>query len=539
MKEIQERMDAGDWEGAHNRLVELLGKPTTEAENLARMAERLGDATAAMRAWQLVLRDNPDHAGAWLALAELHAERGDRARAESCRKRAGVAPEPMIKQEEEQIGNEPTDADLLRYLHLFQGREDSHARMWRNGDQVGYSPVPGPLTVELMRAHWRGSVTLGVYLTRLDQTCTLFCVDLDATKAALDAVAGDRAGTAGLQAELASEGMRLVRQMEEMGLTPLLEDSGYKGRHVWVFLEEPLPAATVLAFGRQLCAKLAPASPRLRLEFFPKQGQVKEGGKGNLVKLPLGVHVRSGRRSHLLENGKVVSEPFERLRRQGRSRLPVLTDCVVADVVATEAPMVTPAPGDPGWTEADYEAQPEVASVLQGCGVLRAVVEKGLRDRRLEHDAVIAISHSLGHFPAGLKAANYLFDQIPNFSTSERLVSVLRGSPISCAKMRQRLPDIVQKIGCNCTFENAKPYPNPLLHRVEGVQRHDRNLDEMLESLVRAEDRKSKLDLEITTLRRSIVDRLERVPDRRWQGSGGEWRLEDADGLPVLRWEAK
>ncbi|HND34081.1 MAG TPA: CRISPR-associated primase-polymerase type A1, partial [Myxococcota bacterium] len=463
-----------------------------------------------MRAWQLLLRDQPEHPGAWLALAELHEERGDRARATACRKRAGApqaGPEPQDPRPEvPEDSAEPGDGELLRMLALFAGREDSHARMWKNGDQIGYSPVPGPLTVELLRAHWRGSLTLGLYLPRLDQTVSLFCVDLDASKAALSAVAGDRAATLALQAEIAGEGVRLYRKLQDLGLQPLLEDSGYKGRHLWVFLEEAVPAATVHLFGRQLCALLRPASPRLHLEFFPKQGQVREGGKGNLVKLPLGMHLRSGRRARLLDaEGQPVADAFGLLRVQKRSVLPTLPggepveeEAEAADPSPPSGPAVVPAPGEIPWTEADFEAHPEMAAVLRGCAVLRKLVARTLAERQLEHDGVVVLSHTLGHLPVGPRAVNYLFDKVLDFPASERLVSVLRGSPISCARIRQRLPRIADDVGCACEFANPKPYPTPLLYREEATEapRPERSLDALLDALVRAEDRKKTLESE-------------------------------------------
>lgn len=69
----------------------------------------------------------------------------------------------------------------------------------------------------------------------------------------------------------------------------LLERSGNKGWHVWLFLDSPLPARQVRAW-----AKVEKWNHLWPLEIFPKQDTVDAGGFGNLVKLPLGKHTVSG-----------------------------------------------------------------------------------------------------------------------------------------------------------------------------------------------------------------------------------------------------
>ena len=144
---IHTLFDAGDLEGATQELHRLLAENPETPEVLAHLAEDLGDSNAAMRAWQLVLRRSPDSKEAWLALANLHEERGDNPRAEACRKRVGVEAPPAVEQPQEETEiPQASNADLLRFLHLFSGREDTHARMWKEGERIGWSPVPGTLT---------------------------------------------------------------------------------------------------------------------------------------------------------------------------------------------------------------------------------------------------------------------------------------------------------------------------------------------------------------------------------------------------------
>ncbi len=514
------------------------------AREVARRAEAQGDLTLALRALQVVVRDNPLDRDAWLALAELHEARGDSARADECRRRAGVepveSPSPVVND-----GGGPTDADLLRFCELFSGREGVHARMWRGDDgSHGYSPVEQPLSPDLARLHARGEHTLGIYLVRVDNTVTCCCFDLDVTRRAIQSVVGDAERTRALRAELAAAGLDLYTRLRELGLDPLFVDSGWKGRHYWVFLPRPQPAADVLRWGQAMVAALRPRSTSLSLEFFPKQATVSKDGMGNLVKLPLARHLVSGRRAELLDpDSKPVADPWARLRQVRRVPLPTAPEPLpaVVDPGEPETAPFAPAPGPGDWTEADYEANAEVGPVYRGCAVIRSIVEQALRERRLSRDEAVVLEHSLGHGADGVRGVNYALDRVPGWPADGRMQSPHRGSPISCQRIRQRAAGHARRVGCDCHFEERPgEYPNPLLHRREiHPHKHDPTLDDAVEALARAEDRLRTIRGEVQALRAQVAEKLARVPGRRWAGRGGEWVLVDDDGVADLRFERR
>lgn len=526
----------------HDTLRSAFEDGTLPAREVARRAEERGDLTLALRALQVVVREDPLDQPAWLALAELHDARGDTPRADECRRRAGVqaveVPPPPVDD-----ARAPSDADLVRFCELFSGREGVHARMWRGDDgSHGYAPVEQPLTPELARLHARGEHTLGVYLVRVDNSVTCCCFDLDVTRRAIQSVVGDADRTRALRAELAAAALDIHAALRALGLDPLFVDSGWKGRHYWLFLPRPQPAADVLRWGQAMVAALRPRSPSLALEFFPKQATVSKDGVGNLVKLPLARHLVSGRRAELLdEHGKGLDDPWARLRSVRRLPLPTPPaplPPVVTPAEAEAAPFA-PAPGPGDWTEADYEANPEVGPVYRGCAVIRSIVEQALRERRLSRDEAVVLEHSLGHGADGVRGVNYALDRVPGWPADGRMQSPHRGSPISCQRIRQRAAGHARRVGCDCHFEDRPgEYPNPLLHRRDvHPRRTDPTLDDACEALARAEDRLRTVRGEVQALRAQVTERLARVPGRRWAGRGGEWVLVDDDGVADLRFE--
>jgi hypothetical protein len=85
----------------------------------------------------------------------------------------------------------------------------------------------------------------------------------------------------------------------------------------------------------------------------------------------------------------------------------------------------------------------------------------------LTHDEQVVVIHSLGHSGAGVLAVNYLLDACVDVPPTARLQSPLAGNPVSCPKIRKRIPQVTGAVACNCRFDVAAgQYPNPRLHLV-------------------------------------------------------------------------
>ena len=60
---------------------------------------------------------------------------------------------------------------------------------------------------------------------------------------------------------------------------------------------------------------------------------------------------------------------------------------------------------------------------------------------------------------------NELFQRCTNADPALFLKSRLRGHPMSCPRIRERLPELTQTVDCSCTFDlTSNLYPTPLLH---------------------------------------------------------------------------
>jgi len=155
---------------------------------------------------------------------------------------------------------------LARYRALFIVRADTFAVQRMDGS---YARLPRPVTDLLIRAHLDGHVTAGWYALHAGQ-CRWLCFDAD-----------DRLGWANLH--------RLRTALAMDGIAAHLEHSR-RGGHLWVFLDELLPAGSARRVGLAYLARLDLGG---KVELYPRQDRAPYG---SLVRGPFGVHRLAGRR---------------------------------------------------------------------------------------------------------------------------------------------------------------------------------------------------------------------------------------------------
>lgn len=267
-----------------------------------------------------------------------------------------------------------------RLLQLFEGHPQAFARQIRlaDGKGFGYLPVRRPLELADLDGHLTGKQTLGIYFLDLAGTTRLACWDLDIASRALASATGDTAAFEALRGRARAEARRFLAVCAARGLPVAVEDSGNKGFHFWLFTES-VPARELRLLGEWVRIRLGPPPAPLTWEFFPKQDMPGPKGLGNLVKLPLGVHRATGRRSLFLDPATL--EPFGdqpsylgSLRRLSASQIARLLG-----EVALEAAVSSPARTGPRRQPAcdSGELEPESPGLPAGVEPLEAAESSG------------------------------------------------------------------------------------------------------------------------------------------------------------------
>lgn len=165
---------------------------------------------------------------------------------------------------------------MIELDSLFVNRTDVYAIQTDNG---AWALVAQPINTIVMQKHMDGVLTAGMYQLDEQSEVKWICFDFDGESAETDA--------GNLFAHV--KGTRFKR-------SALLEHTGGRGFHVWIFFSNKVAAWQAKKIANELATEAG-----VRCEIFPKQTRIDVGSYGNLVRLPLGVHKKTGKRSKLLE----------------------------------------------------------------------------------------------------------------------------------------------------------------------------------------------------------------------------------------------
>jgi len=171
---------------------------------------------------------------------------------------------------------------ISRIKNLFVNREDAYARQFlqKNGKK-GFVCVKMPQSNELIKKHLEGGDSIGQYQLNKENNLNWICFDYDENTK-----------------EDFEKAKTMFNFLKEKGFNPLMEKSGggdFKV-HIWLFLMKPQPAKVAQIFMKRI-QKGAGVEAH---ECFPKQSTIAEFG--NLVKMPLGLHLVTNKFSKFLNN---------------------------------------------------------------------------------------------------------------------------------------------------------------------------------------------------------------------------------------------
>lgn len=388
----------------------------------------------------------------------------------------------------EQAKDFPVSEQLLElYMELFVAREDLYAE--EEIQSVGkrhFVQKSEPLTEQLIRKHLHAETVIGTYIQRNNSTVKYLVIDIDISKNVLMKVSHHSDLFPSYMQKAANMVQLYQRALKKMGLNGYIEESGYRGYHIWVFFSEWIPVRYVQMLTEILNSEVTLCEEEniISVEFFPNHTRIRAGKFGQVMKLPLGVHTKSGKRTRFLyEDFGPVEKFTEFLKDIGKHSL-------------SELKRVLGKHPDPGICQngtelnaiekpkPDYDGLGDISGVircvLEKCQLMAYLCQKAQKTGYLSHFERLSILYVFGHLgEEGKEFVHTIMSLTPNYqyNTTERFIRKIPEKPISCIKLREQYKNITAEYGCSCHFGRTKNcYPSPVLHAIKSVDGGNENV---------------------------------------------------------------
>ncbi|MDH4136836.1 MAG: hypothetical protein OEW09_09025, partial [Anaerolineae bacterium] len=191
--------------------------------------------------------------------------------------------------------------EIERYRDLFINREDAYATQRTDGSFICRKEE---VTDQVLVDHLKGRITCGWYCLNKDNQIKWACVDADS-----------------------EDGQKLLQgvsqRLKGLAIPSYIEESREGRGHLWIFLD-PIAAKPVSKVLRRVVEE--------GVEVFPKQNRISPKGYGSLVRGPLGIHRKTGKRYGFLD-----PETLERVGRNLAEQFDYLEKVVKVDRVTIAA----------------------------------------------------------------------------------------------------------------------------------------------------------------------------------------------------------
>lgn len=360
------------------------------------------------------------------------------------------------------------------FLNLFQGREGVFAKQLTGGK--AYSPVRPERQIEIndIIRHMKGGEAYGIYPIRHDNMVKLVCFDIDLPKnyAELneeDLVIDKRP----LLSQVKSVYTTIIDVLKSHSFDKksiLIEDTGGRGYHVWLFFESPISAVDARKFAHFILARA-----KVQCELFPKQDSAPEGGYGNLIKLPLGLHKKYNNYSKFIKVTEKEILPIKDPLIYLKKIVPI-PQAIIYKINKEEEeqnrssekqptkPLVTPSKEVIG----EIITKPLLGDLIGKCKALFKLKDKAITNHHLKHEERLALAYIMINTKDGEEELHQILSNCSDYDINhtQKEIDYLKARgmrPITCRRLIEQ--DICDKfcrseiIWQHMDADNPEPSP--------------------------------------------------------------------------------
>ena len=271
--------------------------------------------------------------------------------------------------------------------------------------------------------------------------------------------------------------LQIQAVIRKMGMESYIENSGYRGYHVWLFLNGWIRTQYANMFQEAVIRQLSLEND-INVECFPNRSKVKDGKMGQLIKIPWGIHSRTGRRTQFLDEQlspysvqnqlleKICCFPSEKIKRAAAAFCGEETTEKIKEIPIDETLL--------------ENCEENIRIVVESCGLIRYLCNKAKSTGYLSHQERLTLCYVFGHLgEAGKEFIHKIMEYTMNYqyTVTEKFIQKLPAKPISCIKLREQYKQLTAEIGCNCRLKKIKNcYPSPVLHALKESEQEQEDI---------------------------------------------------------------
>lgn len=367
---------------------------------------------------------------------------------------------------------------VSKFFKLLVGREDIYAIETLDSDHRRKNEFQAlPLTEKILSRHLSGEYTIATYVQRSNSTVKFMIIDVDISKKIIMQYGNEGDEFREYLAKAARAAQIIIKIMNNFGMKAYIEYSGYRGYHVWVFFTEWIPVRYVNMLEDiienhydQDTDQEEAFSQSISIEFFPNKTRIKPGKFGQAIKLPYGLHYKTGKTSYFIDDaGEKVTDINPFLDTIAKYPLSTIKRVLASNTTYKEEKAPKPVDGD---IEAFKDSPATVLEILKKCNLMRYLCQKSVKTAYLTHFERLSILYVFGHLG---KDGHEFIHKVMSFTLNyqynitEKFIRRCPEKPISCVKLRDQYKKVTAEIGCSCTFKRTKNcYPSPVMHAITG-----------------------------------------------------------------------
>lgn len=427
-------------------------------------------------------------------LADVYDSQGLCGAADRCRKTAGVGKVKSVYKSADEVVWGTNDPET--WIDVF----DSGSIVFRQYvDRVGrggYKPASRSINPAYIRDHWLGKHTIAAPLFDKNNFVRFAVMDLDVSRKQLEMLTKSEIDE--LKSMLFDDAKGLQSIARKAGVNSVIEESGHKGYHLWFFMHQRQPAALAKDFLQALDRMAGEPPSGTHRELFPASDKLGDDKLNSRIKLPLGLHRVSGSYSRFLQpDGTEIKNPVHLLSHH--TTFNKKRDMVDA-IRSWNEFRTAKSPGRSRVNSSDNSKSHKVDELFGACAMLAALRTKAKRDHRLTHAeraVVRGVLAPLGE--EGRIAIHSIMRECDNYSKvlTDKMLAGDRRKPMGCARVREILSYMAQKVDCDCRFRKKRnDYAHPLRHLPPVNERKDNGNSKKMDSDIDVKTTNKKIECE-------------------------------------------